>query len=194
VNATIRPGLPDDADMIADAHVRAWQVAYRGIVQDSFLDSPAFALARRDGWRRTLSGDLPDGWDVDHRVLVPVVDDCVVGFGHIGRERIDVDDDPNGFTLGDEGELYSFYLHPDAWGSGIAPALIDACHGALRKRFSTACLWVLRENPRARRFYEREGWSATDVNDVKFWDGPQIPDVPPLAAPLAELRYQRSLE
>jgi RimJ/RimL family protein N-acetyltransferase len=31
--------------------------------------------------------------------------------------------------------------------------------GALRRRgFTTATLWVLEDNPRARRFYEREGW------------------------------------
>ena len=114
---TIRPGRPSDASDVAAAHVAAWRVAYRGLVQDDFLDSPIFATSRRDGWHRMLGGELPNGWD-------------------------------------------------------------------------PACLWVLRDNPRARRFYERQGWTAQDNTDVQYWEGPTIAGLAPLE-PLAELRYVR---
>jgi ribosomal protein S18 acetylase RimI-like enzyme len=29
--------------------------------------------------------------------------------------------------------------------------------------FATAVLWVLEDNPRARRFYERHGWAASGI-------------------------------
>jgi hypothetical protein len=86
---TIRPARPNDATDVAAAHVAAWRVAYRGLVLDDFLDSPIFATSRRDGWHRMLSGDLPNGWDPDHEVFVPEVDGTVVGFAHVGRERMD---------------------------------------------------------------------------------------------------------
>ena len=47
------------------------------------------------------------------------------------------------------------------WGDGSGPALLAASLDALRASgFATASLWVLEDNPRARRFYEREGWAV----------------------------------
>ena len=34
-----------------------------------------------------------------------------------------------------------------------------AAREALRERYETSILWVAEDNPRARRFYEREGWT-----------------------------------
>ena len=49
---------------------------------------------------------------------------------------------------------------PEAWGSGVAVALMEAALAAMHERGLTdAVLWVGEENRRARRFYEREGWS-----------------------------------
>jgi len=33
----IRVATPDDAEAIVDAHVRSWQVAYRGLIPDPVL-------------------------------------------------------------------------------------------------------------------------------------------------------------
>ena len=33
-----------------------------------------------------------------------------------------------------------------------------------------AILWVLEDNPRARRFYEREGWLEDGVGETQFLD------------------------
>lgn len=74
----------------------------------------------------------------------------MVGFASCGEGR-----DPVG-----EGELYAIYALPEAWGSGVGSALMTAALEALRANgFATASLWVLEDNPRARRFYEREGWT-----------------------------------
>ena len=35
---SIRAAVGDDAPAIADVHVRAWQAAYRGIIEDEYLD------------------------------------------------------------------------------------------------------------------------------------------------------------
>jgi RimJ/RimL family protein N-acetyltransferase len=53
--------------------------------------------------------------------------------------------------------LHGFYVLPEWWGSGVAAELHDA---ALQS--TPDCpelrLWVLEENHRARRFYEKHGW------------------------------------
>ena len=58
--------------------------------------------------------------------------------------------------------LHGFYVLPEYWGSGLADELHDAALDALRADGCTqAHLWVLEENHRARRFYERRGWRLT---------------------------------
>jgi ribosomal protein S18 acetylase RimI-like enzyme len=66
-------------------------------------------------------------------------------------------------------------------GSGVAQALMETGLAAMRERGATeAVLWVVEANARARRFYEREGWTA---------------DGETRASPLGptELRYRRVL-
>jgi ribosomal protein S18 acetylase RimI-like enzyme len=57
-------------------------------------------------------------------------------------------------------ELSKVYVHPDAHGSGVAQALFEACQAEARDR-EAASLWltVWRENARALRFYEKNGFS-----------------------------------
>jgi len=91
----------------------------------------------------------------------------VVGFGHAGPAQVVAHGIESSASDQDEpddslGEIYGFYLHPTAWGSGGAGALMSRCEEFLRDEgFSSATLWVLRDNPRARAFYEKAGWHAT---------------------------------
>ena len=49
--------------------------------------------------------------------------------------------------------------------------------------FVSASLWVLEDNPRARRFYEREGWTLDgERREEEF-----------LGAPVTEVRYRITL-
>jgi RimJ/RimL family protein N-acetyltransferase len=49
--------------------------------------------------------------------------------------------------------------------------------------FDSASLWVLEDNPRARRFYEREGWT---------WDGGRREEEF-LGVPVSEVSYRIAL-
>ena len=149
----VRLATIDDADAIATAHIDGWRVGYRGIVPDDYLDSEEFATARRNMWRAWSWSSMPGS-----RLHVVSVHDRVVGFGHAGRERLDQGVDPAVVPV--RGEVYGFYLHPTAWGSGSAGALMSRCEEYLRDEgYVSAVLWVLRDNPRARAFYEKAGWS-----------------------------------
>ena len=60
-------------------------------------------------------------------------------------------------------ELAAMYVVPARWGTGVARALHAAAVAHLRTcGLPAAHLWVIEGNARARRFYEREGWRATD--------------------------------
>ena len=180
----VREAVAADADDIAHAHVEGWRTGYRGQVPDEFLDSDAFAAFRRDGWRAILTGRLPDVHRPDDSIFVAADQGRAVGFGHIGRERGDHD----------RGELLGFYVHPDYWGTGAAQQLIERCHIGLAELADEWLLWVLRDNPRARAFYERNGWSPGSGDEVVHaeWDGPVMDGAPKLDTPLPEVQYRRS--
>ena len=63
--------------------------------------------------------------------------------------------------------LEAIYVRPSSWGGGLAVELHDAAVAELRARgVARARLWVLEGNARARRFYERLGWSPDGTSRV----------------------------
>jgi GNAT superfamily N-acetyltransferase len=79
------------------------------------------------------------------------------------------------------GEMAALHVLPEEWGRQIGSALHDAALEQLTGAgYETAWLWVLAANDRARRMYERRGW--TPRADI----AQQYRGVP-------ELRYSRPL-
>jgi ribosomal protein S18 acetylase RimI-like enzyme len=147
----VREATTDDAAAIARVHTRSWQGAYAHVF-------PAERLHRLDDLEDRRAGDWR-GWlelaDARRHTLVALRGDELVGFVHGGPAR---DDDVDATRVG---ELFAIYVSPDRWGSGAGRALMTAHLERLRTSdFSEAILWVLEDNPRARRFYEAAGWST----------------------------------
>ena len=86
-------------------------------------------------------------------------------------------------AAGQAAELYALYVHPDWWSTGTGRALLDrALARTTAAGYADIVLWVLRDNARARRFYERAGFSPDGASNVL--DG---------LGGVEELRYQRPL-
>jgi ribosomal protein S18 acetylase RimI-like enzyme len=137
----IRRARLADAAAIAEVHVRTWQAAYEHLFGAERLAT--LTVERRlPMWKEILNDDGTIAFVAEDR--------RIVGLATVGPSR---DDDA-------EGELYAIYVEPGAWGTAAGPALMRAGVDALRESgYRDAILWVLEDNPRARRFYEREGWS-----------------------------------
>jgi len=135
----VRPARREDAAAIADIHVRTWQAAYEHVFGAERL---AGVGDRRTQWEERLANPPPG-----RQVFVSEDDGRVTGFVSVGDSR----DEPG------KGELFAIYVLPVAWGSGAGSALMATALEALRA-YPSATLWVLEDNPRARRFYAREGW------------------------------------
>jgi GNAT superfamily N-acetyltransferase len=156
----IRPGRPEDAEAVARVQIQTWQAAYaRALPREQLMRLSADD--RVDMWRR-----LPP--------FVAEVDGKVVGFVSVGSAR---DEDA-------DGELYAIYVHPEHWGTGVGRALIERGEEELRALgHDEAVLWVLDDNPRARRFYETAGWST---------DGSKR-DIGIFGFDVTEVRYRKQL-
>jgi GNAT superfamily N-acetyltransferase len=155
----VRAATEADADAIERVRVRGWRVAYRHVFPAADLDAMTIDGTR---WRDRLAGPL-DGWTI----LVAARDGEVVGFTALGPSR-------DGERVG---ELYAIYVDPDAWSTGAGRALILRSEEALGKDFAEATLWVLEDNPRARRFYEAFGWAPDGGRQLFQRFGVRAPEV-----------------
>lgn len=139
----IRRANRDDARAIAEVHVRAWRVAYRGLVSDELLDG----LSVED--RESIWLELLSKTDASSFTLVAIG----------GADRIDGlctaatpsrDDDAGERTA----EIAATYVDPSRWRSGVGAALMGAALDELRlDGYEEVTLWVFAENDRARSFY-----------------------------------------
>jgi GNAT superfamily N-acetyltransferase len=143
VSDPIRLARADDARAVAHVHVTTWQDAYRGLLPDEYLDS-LDVTERANAYRR--AGLLTDP---ERPVFVYEKEGRIDGFGWVGPSA----DEPG------SGELYAIYVTASNWGTGVGRDLMDAAERWLAERFTAATLWVLVENVRARRFYEKRGWA-----------------------------------
>ena len=170
----VRPAVIDDAGQITEAHVQGWQVAYRGIMPDSYLDGLSNDMAdRRARWRVQIA--VPANPGVHNTVVER--DGTVVGWASAAPSR---DDDATEET----GEIWGIYVHPDHWRTGAGGALMRAALEHLAAEgYTEATLWVFEENRGARGFYERYGWRPDGATHFFERGGGRVPEV----------RYRRPL-
>lgn len=169
----VRDATVQEADSIADVHIRTWQEAYRGQLPRELLERLPESFDRRLQLWKSIAGASEER----ESLLVAESDGRVVGFVHV---RLSRDDDADVET----GEVTAIYLRQSHWGQGIGWALLQEAMGRLRKLgFKRATLWVLETNARTRRFYEDAGWELEGAEKVDHISG----------AALREVRYRMSL-
>lgn len=140
----IRPVCPsDDRNAISLIYEESWKYAYKGIVPQAYLDSiPA------GQWATKLDQEGVGS-------LVAVEDGKLIGTSSYCKSRW--------AEFGECGEIISIYFLPQYMGRGYGKKLLNAVVSKLQGLgFEDIFLWVLEENERARTFYERCGFIATE--------------------------------
>ncbi|MFE3093320.1 GNAT family N-acetyltransferase [Streptomyces sp. NPDC059248] len=161
----IRTLTDDDCEAVAEVRVRGWQYAYAGLVPQPYLDGMDVGTEAE-----RLRGLIAAGsGTVTH--LVAERDGAVVGWGCTGAAR---DDD----TAPGEAELYALYVRPARLSTGVGRALLAELTARARAAGHPAMrLWVLRENVRARRFYEKAGFRPDGAEEPFDVGGASVPEV-----------------
>ncbi|MEV5959598.1 GNAT family N-acetyltransferase [Streptomyces sp. NPDC051987] len=159
----VRPMALDDCDRVSEIRVRGWQFAYRGLMPQPFLDGLS---VEQDAERRRAR--YRDGGNAVTE-LVAVRGGTIVGWAAHGPYR-------DGDVRTGDAELYALYVDAAHLGTGVGRALLgtvlEQCAGHTRVR-----LWVLKENARARRFYEIAGFVADGAEEPYEVDGVAVPEV-----------------
>jgi len=155
----------DDFKAIGNIYSSSWKTAYKGIVPQEYLDD--------------LSGDK---WSP---VLANIHNDAFIimdGEKYVGTSSICAARDS---SMEGWGEIISIYLLPEYFGKGYSQPLFDCAINALRNAgYTRVYLWVLEENIRARRFYEKNGFCHNGDSDQITIAGKE----------LTEFRYIKNLE
>jgi GNAT superfamily N-acetyltransferase len=76
------------------------------------------------------------------------LEELLVRGGHVV-----LDPQERGFALVADESLQQLFVRPAAWGTGVAGELHDRATDLGARK-----LWVMEQNERARRFYEKHGW------------------------------------
>lgn len=159
MSITLRPADTATIDAVASIWYFGWREAHLGNVPDELRS----ARSEESFWRRAADRIVD--------TTVAVVDDVIAGFI---------------MTTGDEVE--QVYVSPDHRGSGVAGVLLAAAERQIAGRgHPHAWLAVVAANIRARRFYERSGWT-----DAGAFDYLASTDAGPIAVPCH--RYVKRLE
>lgn len=132
----IRTAAETDSLALGKIYSESWKVGYKGIIPQSYLD----ALTAENRAPKKV-----------HNYIVAEADGKIVGLINVGLAR--------DFSVSREiGELRAIYVLPRFWGSGAAAKLFAAGAERLKNEgYAGFYLWVLEENHRARKFYEKMG-------------------------------------
>jgi GNAT superfamily N-acetyltransferase len=177
---SIRWATVADARAIAEVHIASWRAAYRGLLPDATLDELTIEGRQRD-WQEWLAAGGERRY-----TLVAERDGKVEAFCTLEMPSRD-EHEPD-----DVAEIPALYAHPDTFGWGAGPALMDAAIEAMRERgYRESILWMLAGNRRAEAFYERRGW--TRDGGARPAEYPGVTYASGTKRPL-EVRFRRSLE
>ena len=183
----IRAGSVADAELIAEVRREGWFGAYTGIIADEIIDR----VTALDDGARVRQSFRTRPWQ-RMIVAVPAGEDGggsgIVGYAAFGPET-DVLGAPWPHPLSTDGEerrvaeLYALYVRPAWWSTGTGRALMERVLArSASAGYSSIALWVLRDNQRARRFYERAGFAPDGATNVLTGLGDVL-----------ELRYRQQL-
>lgn len=133
----------NDRMAISKIYEESWKYAYYGIIPQSYLES-----IPEGKWASNLD-------DPRWKTLVCIEDGKLIGTSSFGKSRFEKFD---GW-----GEIISIYLSPHYIGKGYGKILLQGVVSELEKMgYEDIFLWTLKENTRARHFYERFGFSKTE--------------------------------
>ncbi|MFD3456355.1 GNAT family N-acetyltransferase [Streptomyces sp. NPDC058691] len=156
----VRHARPDDGDTLGEIHATAWEASHAPFFEAEFAADAV--RSRRTRWHERIAEGAGT-------ILLAERDGHPLALCWLRPSA----------TRPGLGEIFSFYCHPDGWGSGVAGALMTE---ALRRLgddgFPRVHLWTLRDTPQSRRFYVKCGFTESgSTRAYDYGDGDPIDQV-----------------
>ena len=157
-DTVVRPVRDVDAEALGRVHATCWHETYDHLISTAALEnvSPKRLAELWTHWAQQ---------GPDFRMVAALVNGEIVGFSGSGPAR-----DRDAPRLR---ELYFIYLLSQYHGTGIGQKLFDAAVGADEELY----LWVAEDNPRAHRFYTRNGFTLDGATHTEPFLGETLTEV-----------------
>lgn len=161
---TIRQAVLDDARLLTDlAYTTFW---------DAFAHHPKNAPDDLNHYMRQafnveqIAAELADAKNI---FLIAEIEGETAGYAKIILDTIEP-----GITATRPIELSRLYSHQKFLGQGVGQTLLDACFGRAREE-NRDVMWlgVWEYNPRAQRFYEKNGFRIVGKHTFQLGSDPQ---------------------
>ena len=152
-NIIIRNVKKENLWSVSSIVIEGWKSAYRGIIEDEFLDS----LKIEDNYNRRLKDYQENGF------IVAEINNEVVGFCRYTINNLFSQD-----VKDIDCELCAIYVKPDMKRQGIGAALFQYVIQEQKKNENQKMiLWCLKENYNSRKFYEKMGGVLYSENEIE---------------------------
>lgn len=146
-----------DLDDVVAIHCEAWRDAYKGFMDGDYITRKN--ATRRDKWESILA-DAPTG-----KHFLIRCDGIPVGMISMDLPRETAD--PGTY------EIFGLYIHPRHMRKGYGAAAAVLAEERIRQMgYKRISLWVLEPNERARRFWEKQGFSPDGTEKTSYYDRP----------------------
>ena len=158
----VRNVKKEDLKAVAEISVNGWKNAYRGIIDNEYLES----LDAEKNYQRMLKDYQENGF------IVAELNNEVVGFCRytlenlFSKEYTDID-----------GEISAIYVKPELKRNGIGRNLFEYVFNEFKKNGNKKIiLWCLKENHSSRAFYEKMGGTLCGESTITR-DGKEYKEV-----------------
>lgn len=142
-NIIIRNIKKEDIPQVVDIQILGWQTAYKGIIDDSYLNS-----MNREERIELRNKDFDQGG-----FIVAESNNEIVGFSRYVNNNFFSPKTPEV-----DCELTALYTKPNLKGCGIGTKMFQYVLNEFKKQNKTKMIiWCLKENYPARKFYEKMG-------------------------------------
>lgn len=149
----IRNVKKEDLFAVAEIGVNSWKTAYKGIINDEYLDN----LSIEENYQKRLKDYTKNGF------IVAELQNEVVGFCRYRKGNNYKDEYPEV-----DCEICALYVKPEYKRNGIGKELVNYVINEFKENgYSKMILWCLKDNYPSRAFYEKMGGIYCGENTIE---------------------------
>lgn len=150
----IRKVKREDIEQVVDIQVTGWQTAYRGIIDDEYLNN----MSREEKIKKRQKDFNENGF------IVAEIEDKVIGFCRYS--------DTNKYEIEKENidcELLALYVRYEYKYMGVGTKLFTFVKDKFKEmNKKKMIIWCLKENESAKKFYTKMGGRIITEKDIEF--------------------------
>jgi ribosomal protein S18 acetylase RimI-like enzyme len=144
---TIRKILQGEERAFVELGNKCWKTAYRGIISEEYI-----AYRAEEQFEQRVEKFKEILKNPHYEMFFAEYNGEIIGCLFYGKST--------DTEKPEAGEIAAIYLIEEFWDRGFGREMLDFALGELKRMsFEEVIIWVLEENRRARRFYERNGFA-----------------------------------